>query len=122
MEKRYKVLRTVSFIYKLIGITAGIITVIIALAICATSLLSGAAIDSMLYGFGNDPGFGGYLGTGVIGIIFSFISILYGGLFALTFYAFGEGINLLIALEENTRATAHFSRRNLIPPTNEGLE
>ena len=102
--------------------TFGIITIIIALAICATSILGGAAIDSMLYCFGSETNIGGVLGSSIIGLVFSFFSILNGGLFALTFYGIGEGINLLIALEENTRATAHFSQINIIPPADEGLE
>jgi hypothetical protein len=51
--------------------------------------------------------FGGALG----GLIASVVGIIYGGGLALTLYAAGEGISLLIALEENTRATAMYLHR-----------
>lgn len=106
MEKRYRALRIVGTIYKVLGIIAAALTVLAVLAMCGTSLLGGAALDSVGRQFGQDLGGGGVFGGMVGGVIFSVLAVLYGGIIAVTLYAFGEMIYLLIALEENTRATA----------------
>ncbi|MFO8035103.1 MAG: hypothetical protein R6U57_00535 [Anaerolineales bacterium] len=107
MEKRFKVLRTIGNIYKILGIVAAVITILAALGICAMSFLGSAALARYTQDFGNMPlpylpRAGGVL-AGVIGAI---ISILYGGMIAISFYGLGEGVELLIAMEENTRKSA----------------
>ncbi len=106
MEKRYRALRIVGTIYKVLGIIAAALTVLAVLALCGTSLLCGAALDSVGRQLGQDLGGGGVFGGMVGGVILSLFAVLYGGIIALTLYAFGEMIDLLIALEENTRLTA----------------
>ncbi len=112
MEKRYVSLRIIGTIYKIAGGIVGAITILLVLGICITSLLGGAALDSFSRQFGRDPGgfvgvFSGFLG----GIIGSLLAILYGGGLAVTLYALGEGVYLLLALEENTRATVLLLQR-----------
>jgi hypothetical protein len=105
MEKRYTALRTIGTVYKIFGILIGVITVLLALGLCASSIIGGAAVDQFSRNFGEKSGFG--TGGGIIaGLLLSLLSIIYGGGMSVTLYAMGEGIYLLIALEENTRAAA----------------
>lgn len=102
MEKRYRALRTIGTIYKVLGAIAGILTILVVLGICATSVLGGAALNQ----FGQDlTGLGMFEGI-LGGLIFSLILVLNGGLISLTLYSLGEGIYLFLAIEENTRYTA----------------
>lgn len=103
MEKRYASLRIIGTIYRVVGIIIGGITVIAVLFICGTSLLGGAG--NSIYSQ-SSYGTMGLLGGAFGGLIMSLIALLYGGFLALTMYAIGEGVYLLIALEENTRQTA----------------
>jgi hypothetical protein len=104
MERKYSVLRTIGIIYKLLGIIAAGLTVLTVLGLCATSLFGGMLGSGFSQDFGGAVGnlFGGVIG----GLIGSVIALIYGGGAAVTLYAFGEGIDLLISLEENTRQTA----------------
>jgi hypothetical protein len=106
MEKRYTALRTIGTVYKILGIISGVVTILAILGICATSILGGAALGELGNQFGGSYGMGGMFGGVLSGIIFGFLAILYGGGMSITLYAFGEGIYLLLALEENTRTTA----------------
>lgn len=110
MEPRYRALRIIGTIYKVLGGLAGVITVLLVLAICATSVLGGAALESLSTELGEGSAAGGLFGGVVGGILLSLIAILYGGTISVTLYGFGEGIYLLLALEENTRATAQMLR------------
>lgn len=107
MAKKYKALRTIASIYKILGIVAGIVTILAVIGICAASVMGGAAMDSLSRDFGG-YGYSGPSGvlSGVVGgLLINFFVILNGGGLAITFFAMGEGIYLLISLEENTRAT-----------------
>ncbi len=108
MERRYRVLRTIGSIYKILGIVVGVLTLLFILGFCATSLLGfgGVALGSDLRGI-----LGGAAGGAVGAIFFTIVALLYGGGLAVTMYAFGEGIDLFIALEENTRRTAALLER-----------
>lgn len=106
MEKRYKALRIIGTIYKVLGIIAGVITILVAIGLCGTSVLGGAAIDNLGRQFGGDIGVGGLFGGIFGGLLLSLAAIIYGGFITLTLYAAGEGVYLLLALEENTRTTA----------------
>ncbi len=101
MEKRYTGLRTIGTIYKILGGLAGIITILVALGFCAFSLMAGASPSSL----NRELAAAGLMGGVISGILGSVFVIIYGGGIALTLYAAGEAIYLLIALEENTRAT-----------------
>ena|SRR3990172_2452972 len=113
-EKRYGALRTIGSIYKIFGIITGVITVLLALGLCATSIFGTAILQSLLSDYG--PDFGGMLGGVLTGVIGGLLIILYGGAFSLALYAAGEGVYLLVALEENTRETAMLLQRQINPP------
>lgn len=110
MESKYRALRTIGTIYKILGIIIGALTLLSILGFCATSLLGvgGAAFSRDLPNI-----LGGAAGGFVGAIIFSVFALLYGGGLAITMYAFGEGVDLVIALEENTRRTAAFLEREV---------
>ncbi len=106
MEKRYMALRTIGTIYKVLGVLVGALTILAVLGICASSVLGGAVADQFGYELGRrGMGFGGLFGGVFGGLLVSFFAILYGGGMAVTLYALGEGVYLLLALEENTRKT-----------------
>ncbi len=124
MEKRYRALRTIGTIYKVLGAIAGILTIIAIIGVCATSVLGGAAFNT----FGRDLGMGDGIGmfSSVLGgVMFSLSAAFTGGLAALTLYSLGEGIYLFLAIEENTRYTAQVlsyqanATSNPAPPASE---
>ena len=111
MEKKFKALRFVGTIYKVIGIIAGVLTIIGSLGFCLISILGGSVINSVLnsvsnYGGGSSSGPAGLFGGILGGVIIGGIILLYGGITSITLYALGEGIYLFIGIEENTRTTA----------------
>lgn len=108
MERRYRALRIIGTIYKILGIIIGALTLLSILGFCATSLLG---VGSAALSRDASTFFGGAFG-GTVGVaIFSVFAVLYGGGLAVTMYAFGEGVDLFIALEENTRRTAALLER-----------
>jgi len=107
MEKRYRAIRFIGSLYKIIGMIVGVITVLGALGSCIFSALSGSILDNALsQTLGNSSGgiglFSGLLGGVIVGIFL----LIYGGIAATILYASGEAIFLLIDMEENTRTTA----------------
>lgn len=73
---KYPALRTISSVYKIFAWIVGIVTLIVATM---------------------------FLNVGTIGIIFSLISIVVGGLIVLVVVAIGESIMVFIDIEHNTR-------------------
>jgi len=111
MEKKFKALRFIGTVYKVIGIIAGVLTVIGAIGFCLFSILGGSLMSTVLnsvsnFGGGSSSGPAGFLGGILGGVIIGGLILLYGGIASITLYAFGEGIYLLIGLEENTRTSA----------------
>jgi hypothetical protein len=99
MEHHYHALRTIGMIYRILGYIVLGLTILAFLGICVFSVVGGTAASSISRQYG--------YGTGILsGIGISLLALIYGGITAISLIAFGEGINLLIALEENTRKTA----------------
>lgn len=111
MEHKYNALRIVGMLYKALGAIVGIITIISILGFCVMSVFGGAAMSSMSNQLGFDTG--GMAGALVAGLVFTLFAILYGGGIAITLYAFGEGISLLIAMEENTRLSSQLLQKQI---------
>lgn len=104
MTNRYRALRTIGMVYKVLGVIAAALSALAILGVCATSLLGGAVGGGFARDFG---GFAGSLFSGILGgLLISLGVLLYGGVIAVTLYAFGEAIDLFISLEDNTRRTA----------------
>ncbi|MGA2505470.1 MAG: hypothetical protein ABSG01_15420 [Anaerolineales bacterium] len=110
MEKRYKALRFIGSVYKVIGIIIGVLTVIGALGFCVISAFGGTALSSLSRSYGSS-GAGGLFSGLLGGILVGGMILLYGGITAITTYALGEGVYLFIGLEENTRATAELLQK-----------
>ena len=106
MQKKYGALRFISGFYKVVGIIIGVITVISALGICATSVLGTSLLSNLTQNFNNSATMTLGMSSVVAGIVSALFTIIGGALGALGLYAFGELISLLISLEENTRNTA----------------
>jgi len=113
MEKRFKALRIIATVYKILGFIAMVITILTVISICSTSVLGGAALDSIGNEFDDYSGFFGTFSGLVVGLIISLFIIMNGGGIALLFFSMGEGIYLLIALEENTRSTSYILSNQL---------
>lgn len=106
MEKRYTALRVIGTIYKVIGGIIGVITLLGAIGLCLAGILSGASVEMFAEQLDLPMMGGGFVGGALFGVIGAVVLILYGGGLALTLFALGESIFLLVALEENTRQTA----------------
>jgi hypothetical protein len=114
MEKKFRILRLIGSLYKLLGILLAVITVLAALAIFGTSVMGGAVLEGISREMGGGKInlaslFGGVFGGFIVGVG----ALIYGIGAAVTFYAIGEGIYLVLALEENTRGTALLLKRQL---------
>ena len=105
MEKKFKVLRLIGTLYKVLGIITAVLTVVGAAGICLTSILGGAIFDQIQGELGN-LGPMGMMGGAAGGAIIGGFLLVWGAIVALLLLAAGEGIALLLALEENTRTTA----------------
>lgn len=121
MEKKYKALRAIGTIYKIFGAILAILTILSAIGICLASLGAGMAVDSIMRDLGGDRGMmGGYFGGAIGGLFSAIMAIILGGGAALTLFATGEGIYVLIDLEENTRRTSELLLRDSTPPSAPG--
>lgn len=107
MESKYRVLRLVATIWKIL---AWIVLVLFVLGACGT-------LASSFLG-GSNPAFGnsnlGALNL-VLGLVGAVVVLLLGAIYFLSLYAFAEIIDVLISLEVNTRSTAE-QLKNLAKP------
>jgi hypothetical protein len=108
MEKRYKALRTIGMLYKIMGIVAAVVTLLALLASCAMIFFGSSALSDLSRQFNRQFGYMPYrmMGTVFGGLLAAVMVLVYGGGLSLTLYALGEGVYLFIAIEENTRTTA----------------
>ncbi len=95
LRRKYKALRVIAVVYKVLAFIAGLVFGLLALV----SLFAGLSASSRRSGFDIGPTavFGGLIGA----FIFAFI----GALWFITFYAAAEWIYVFLDIEENTRAT-----------------
>jgi hypothetical protein len=120
MERRFGGLRAVSVIFKILAA--------VALLISVGGLVVAVIAPTLLRGFWGAPGVRAGAepwAPAVPGLMFAPVlvglSVFFGGLvYALFLFAAGQGIDLLLALEENTREAAHFLRR--LPPRVAAIE
>lgn len=118
MEKRYRALRFLARIYQILGILIGVVTLIAVVVMCIGLAVGGSALGEWQRDF-SWQGMGriGVAESSLVGVIAGVIGLLYGGIAALTLYAIGEAILVLLAMEENTRATATLFRQGGAQPT-----
>jgi hypothetical protein len=117
MEKRYNALRIIANIYRVIGYLVLVLAVLAVIATCAISVISGTAFETVSNQFGVSTSGTGLAGSILGGFFIVLGIIIYGGILGLSLVAMGEGIYLLIAVEENTRKTTlMLENQNKIPP------
>jgi hypothetical protein len=110
MEKKFKILRFIGTVYKILGIITAVLTLLGAVGICLASVLGGAMMDQVQSEFGN-IGPVALMGGAAGGVIIGGALLVWGAITALLLLAAGEGISLLVALEENTRTTALYMQQ-----------
>ncbi len=104
MEKRYRALRFIAVFYKILGVIAGLIDLLLVVGACASSFVGSSVLSQVTENYGYTFN-GSVAGLVLFGLISGLLLLILGGDLALTLFAIGEGISLFIALEENTRAT-----------------
>ncbi|MDQ3472361.1 MAG: hypothetical protein M3447_01360 [Acidobacteriota bacterium] len=104
MEKRFRALRTIATVYKILGCLILIFGVLISLLLFASGLLGGAAATPR--------DLSGALGGGIAGMFLAVGVLLYALALFLILYGAGEAIYLGIAIEENTRETSQLLRHS----------
>jgi hypothetical protein len=121
MERRYLGLRTIANIYRVLGYIVLVLTILAVLAICGLSVASGTVFESVSQQIGVNSNGSGVAGGIIGGLFVSFLALIYGGVISLSLIAFGEGIYLLISIEENTRKTAMLvqNQNRIIPPASQ---
>jgi hypothetical protein len=118
MERRYHALRTIGNIYRVLGYIVLVLTILAVITICGLSVISGNALESVSQQLGVNSSGSGLAGSLLGGVLLSIVVIIYGGIVSVSLIAFGEGIYLLIAIEENTRKTTLLvENQNKITPT-----
>jgi len=104
METKYRALRTIGTIFKVLGWVILILGILSACGASASMLLGGATYMGL-----GGPGGGGDAGL-VYGLIFGvvvfIVMIVTVGLYALILIAASEGIQVFLDIEENTREMA----------------
>jgi hypothetical protein len=101
VEKKFKILRFIGSVYKIVGAIIAVLTILGSIGICVTTFVGGAFMGRMQREFGVPMA-----QSTLAGIFAAGSALISGAVLALTLYASGEGIFLLLSLEENTRATA----------------
>lgn len=107
MEKRFKVLRVIGTLWKVLAWVELILGVLTALGILLGGLLGGSLFEQLIQG--SIPELGGTpIALGALSGVVGFLVVGVGAVFYfLILYAIGEMIYLLLAIEENTRAVSY---------------
>ncbi len=107
--KKYKALRTIATIFKILGIISLVMTILLSLASCLFYGIMGASFSNLsrdLYGLT-----GGESGAVVAaGVILGLFILIYGGFSSLMIYGAGELIYVLLDIEQNTRESTEVLR------------
>jgi hypothetical protein len=101
VEKKFKILRIVAFVWKIVAWVILVISVLGGCGSLVMSLMAGNQLSRQTSALGL-----GMLGGAVGGIIIAVVAILVGLFYFISLYAVAEMIDVALALEENTRATA----------------
>lgn len=105
MDKKYRALRTIGTIYKVVGVIVAIAAVVAFVGLVVAGALGGGRELSSLWR--SPRHFGQFGAYGLVGgLVSGFVVLLSGAWVALGLFALGEGIYLAIGVEENTRASA----------------
>jgi len=115
MERRYRALRTIATIFKVVG---WMVLVLGILSACGTSgliLVGGASVPGMM-DLGGGAGQGGLVWGFVGAVVMFLVMMVTVGLYALILIATAEGIYVFLDIEENTREMARrLAQRGITP-------
>ncbi len=100
MEKKFRVLRIVAFIWKVVAWVILVSSVLGGCGALVMTLMTGNQLARQSSALGL-----GMLGGAVSGIVIAIIAIFVGIFYFISLYAVAEIIDVVLALEENTRAT-----------------
>lgn len=109
MEKKFKALRLFGTIYKIIGVIVLILTILGAAGTCIMGFAGGALVQQ----YAEDITSGTGITAGLVGLMAALGMLIGGAISGLSLYAIGEGIYLLIGIEENTRSTNALLRQQI---------
>ncbi len=107
MEKRFRVLRIIGTLYKVLAWISLVGGILAAFGTLLVSLIGGFSVPRE-YGF---PRFGGAM-AGIGGFL---VGLLVAVVYFIAFYGIGELIYLFLAIEENTREMALWVRSQRTP-------
>jgi len=112
MERRFKALRFLSTVYKVLAWIVLVLGVLAGLGILALGVIGGGTLTTLSYGYARGVDVLPALMQGgiVVGIVGFLVALLVSGLYFLILYAVSELILLALAIEENTRETAYYLR------------
>ena len=104
MDRKYRALRTIATIFKILGWVILVLGILSACATSASLALGGATYMGMAGpGRGSDAGFAWSLIMGVVSFVVVVVSV---GLYALILIAASEGIQVFLDIEQNTKEMA----------------
>jgi hypothetical protein len=106
MVKKYKALRLVGSVYKIVGYIVLVFSVLSALAVCLSGIFGGPVMNLFTQQLGTTLGSDAQTGMAVVGVVMGIFSLIYGGVVGISLIAAGELVSLLIDMEANTRAAA----------------
>jgi uncharacterized membrane protein len=106
MERKFRALRIIGTVFKILAWIALALGVLGALGALVSGVMGGAAF----FGPGSREMMGGLMGGLVGGIVGALVVLVMGVIYFLSLYAAGEFIYLGLAVEENTRETANLLR------------
>lgn len=113
--KKFRVLRIIGTIWKILAWIVLILGVIGAFASLLLAILGSDIMRGWMGNYGPmrrvEPGLGGVVG----GIVTFIVTLIFTVVYFLMLYAVGDMIYLLLDIEENTRMTAQWAA-NLAPP------
>ena len=112
MDKRFKALRVLSTVYKILAWLVLVLGVLAGLGILTLGVIGGGTLTTLSYGYARGMDFLPALMQGgiVMGIIGFLGALLVSGFHFVILNAVSEFILLALSLEENTRETAYYLR------------
>ncbi len=114
IEKKFRVLRIIGTIWKILAWIALIVGILSAIGILLTSVLGGGIMREFGRQYGDAPwaswAFG--LAGGLVAFAISLIGTI---VYFLALYAVGELVYLLLSIEENTRLTGQWIQAHSAP-------
>jgi uncharacterized membrane protein len=106
METRYRALRTIATIFKVLGWVILILGILSACGSSALTMLGGSTMLGLPGGGRAGAGDAGMVYSLIVAVVIFIVMIVTVGLYALILIAASEGIYVFLDIEENTREMA----------------